>query len=128
MGYFYVSLSDTATKLEVHYRKKNGGSVDSVYSSFRLNPFIGPGPANAPASNASNYIERNRNGFPVKTNTDPNVHYLQTAPGTFVNLNIPALATLSNRVVHRAEIIVEQIPTVNPLDETFSALIFFILI
>lgn len=120
-GLLYVSLSDTATKLEVHYRKKNGGPVDSVYSSLRLNPVLGPTPANAPASNTSNYIERNRNGFPVKTNTDPNVHYLQTAPGTYVNLNIPALATLSNRLVHRAEIIVEQIPTIDPLDEKLSA-------
>ncbi|MBL7703529.1 MAG: DUF4270 family protein [Ferruginibacter sp.] len=119
-GLLYVSLSDTATKLEVHYRRKNGGPVDSVYNSLRFNPVITDDVTKIPASNATNYIERNRNGFPVKTNTDPNVHYLQTAPGTFINLNIPGLATLSNRVIHRAEIIVEQIPTVDPLDEIFS--------
>jgi hypothetical protein len=120
-GLLYVNLADTATKLEVHYRKKNGGPVDSVYTSLRLNPVLGPFPANAPGSNTSNYIERNRAGYPVKTNTDPNVLYLQTAPGTYVNLNIPGLATLSNRLIHRAEIIVEQIPTIDPLDEIFSA-------
>lgn len=119
-GLLYVRLADTATKLEVHYRKKNGGSVDSVYSSLRFNPVLGPLPTNAPASNVSNYIERNRTGYPVKNNTDPNVHYLQTSPGTYITLNIPALATLSNRVIHRAEIIVEQIPSINPLDEILS--------
>jgi len=122
-GLLYASLADTATKLEVHYKRKNGGQIDSVYTSFRLNPNAGVTAANAPVSNTSNYILRERAGFPVKTNTDPNVHYLQTAPGTFVNLNIPALATLSNRIIHRAEIIVEQVPSVpaNPLDETYSA-------
>ena len=121
-GLLYATLSDTATKLEVHYRKKNGGKVDSVYSSLRLNPVPTDNPARIPISNTSNYIERGRDGFPVKTNTDPNVHYLQTAPGTFVNLNIPGLAGLSNRIIHRAEIIVEQVPLPNdPLAETFSA-------
>lgn len=120
-GLLYASLSDTATRIEIHYRKKNGGTVDSVRSSFRLNPNFGVNAPNAPVSNTSNYILRDRAGFPVKTNTDPNVHYLQTAPGTYVNLNIPALATLSNRIIHRAEIIVEQVPTDPILDEKFSA-------
>ncbi len=120
-GLLYASLSDTATKLEVHYKRKNGGKIDSIYSSLRLNPNFGVTPANAPVSNTSNYILRNRAGFPVSTNPDPNVHYLQTAPGTFVNLNIPGLANLSNRIIHRAEIIIEQIPSIDPLDEKLSA-------
>lgn len=120
-GLLYASLSDTSTKIEINYRKKNGGAVDTVRSSFRLNPNFGVTAANAPVSNTSNYFLRDRTGFPVKTNTDPNVHYLQTAPGTYVNLNIPALPTLSNRIIHRAEIIVEQVPTDPILDEVFSA-------
>lgn len=122
-GLMYVSLSDTATKLEVHYRKRNGGKIDSVYSALRLNPSRAVTVANAPVSSTSNYIERNRAGYPVASNTDPNVHYLQTAPGSYINLNIPGLATLSNRIIHRAEIIVEQVPSVpaDPLDEKFSA-------
>ena len=121
-GLLYASLSDTATKLEVHYKRKNGngGKIDSVYSSFRLNPVYGTSPANAPVSATSNYILRTRAGFPV-SNPVSTEHYLQTAPGTFVNLSIPGLAGLSNRVVHRAEIIIEQIPTDPILDEKFSA-------
>ena len=122
-GLLYARLSDTATKLEVHYKRKNGGKIDSVYSSLRFNPNYGVTPANAPVSNSSNYILRSRAGFPI-SNPATTEHYLQTAPGTYVNLNIPALATLSNRIIHRAEIIIEQIPT-DPgpmgLDEKFSA-------
>ena len=119
-GLLYASLSDTATKIEVHYRKKNGGKVDSVYSSLRLNPSRENRIANKPVSNTSNYISRGWNGFPVR-NPAASEHYIQTAPGTFVNLKIPGLATLSNRIIHRAEIIVEQIPTDPVLDEKFSA-------
>lgn len=120
-GLLYTSLSDKDTKLEIHYKKKNGGKVDSVYSAFRLNPSRAFNIANAPVSNTSNYILRNRAGFPVSSNANTDVHYIQTSPGTFVNLNIPGLATLSNRIIHRAEIIVEQVPPVGTLDETFSA-------
>ena len=77
--------------------------------------------ANKPVSNAANNIIRNRSGFPV-SNPAAGEHYLQTAPGTYVNLDIPGLASLSNRIIHRAEIIIEQIPTNNPsLDESLSA-------
>ncbi|MEP7236398.1 MAG: DUF4270 family protein [Ferruginibacter sp.] len=121
-GLIYVSLSDTATKIEVHYRTKSvggGGKIDSAYSSLRLNPNFDPSVANAPVSNTSDYILRSRAGYPV-SNPAATEHYLQTAPGSFVNLKIPGLAGLSNRIIHRAEIIVEQIPTDPTLDEVFS--------
>lgn len=116
-GLMYVNIADTASKLEVHYRRKNNGKIDSVYSSLRLN-------SNSfgtyPPSNAVNNIIRNRGGYPVSAPLSGE-HYLQTAPGTYVNLNIPGLSTLSNRIIHRAEIIVEQIPTDMVLDEKLSA-------
>jgi len=119
-GLLYASLSDTATKLEVHYKRRNGGKIDSVYTSLRLNPNFSLSAANAPVSNSSNYILRNRSGFPI-SNPASTEHYLQTSPGSYVNLSIPGLATLSNRIIHRAEIIVEQIPTDPIMDEKFSA-------
>ena len=119
-GLIYASLADTATKLEIHYKRKNNGKVDSVYSSFRLNPNFSPSAANAPTSNTSNYIKRDRVGFPV-SNPAAGENFLQAGPGTFVNLSIPGLAGLSNRIIHRAEIIIEQIPTDPVLDEKLSA-------
>jgi hypothetical protein len=46
---------------------------------------------------------------------EPDALYLQTSPGTFALLNIPALSSLNNRIIHRAEITIEQIPSSNPV-------------
>ncbi len=119
-GLMYINIADTATKLEVHYRRRNNGKVDSVYSSLRLNPTFSGLAANRPVSATSNYILRNRTGYPI-SNPASTEHYLQTAPGTFINLNIPGLAGLSNRIIHRAEIIIEQIPTDPVLDVLLAA-------
>lgn len=120
-GLIYIGLADTATKIEMHFKRKNGGKIDSVYSSLRLNPSIDPNQFNAPVSNTSNYIKRNRGGFPVSNQpAGTTEHYIQTAPGTYVNLKIPGLAGLSNRIIHRAEIIIEQIPSDPVLDEKLS--------
>ncbi len=115
-GLIYTSLSDTATKLEIHYKRKNFGKVDSIYSSFRLNPSFSPLVANAPVSNTSNYIKRDRTGYPINNPTAA-VHYLQTSPGTFVNVNIPGLPGFPNGIIHRAEIILEQLTPLDPLDD-----------
>lgn len=115
-GLMYVNLADTATKLEIHYRRKNNGKLDTVYTSLRFNSnLIGT----YPPSNSVCNIVRNRSGYPVMTPL-AGEHYLQTAPGTYVNLSIPGLPGLSNRIVHRAELIVEQIPTDPMLDEKLS--------
>lgn len=121
-GLMYCNLADTNTKIEVHYRKKNGGAIDTAYSSLKLNnSLLGTTINNnfiAPSSTVNNII-RNRAGFPV-SNPAPGELYLQTTPGTYVNLNIPALATMPNRIIHRAEVIVQQIPN-SPLDNIFTA-------
>lgn len=119
-GLMYVNLSDTATKLEVHYRKKNNGVTDSVYTSIRVKPSLANQATEVPRSNTVNNIIRNRTGYPV-SNPNSDEHYLQASPGSYVNLDIPGLATLSNRIIHRAEIIVEQIPTDPIYDEIFSS-------
>ncbi len=121
-GLMYINLADTATKLEIHYKRKKQGAtvIDSVYSAFRLNATSAASAANAPISNAANHIVRNRAGSPMLTPA-PGEHYLQTSPGSFVNLDIPGLSTLSNRIIHRAEIIVEQIPTDPIYDTIFYA-------
>lgn len=107
----YTTLADAGTRLEVHYRRKNQGRLDTTYSIFRLatNTQI-------PFSSTANNIVRNRGGFPVVTSNPGNEIYLQAGAGTFANLDIPALTSLSNRVVHRAEIIIEQVQPSTPFD------------
>ena len=117
-GLAYVNLADTSTKIEVHFRRKNKGVIDTVYSSLILNNSFSGSSTSAP-SNTTNNIIRNRIGARVSS-PNPDELFLQTSPGTYVNLNIPGLSTLSNRIVHRAEIIVEQIPTDPVLDAKLS--------
>jgi hypothetical protein len=112
----YTSLSDADTKLEVHFRRKNLGRVDTLVNTLVLNSNFFGSPSNRSSSTA-NYITRNRLALP---SGDQEV-YLQTSPGTFANLNIPALSTLSNRIVHRAELIVDEIPDNSGFADKFRA-------
>ncbi len=104
----YTNLSDSTSKLEVHFRRKNGGAVDTVYSAFRVNTSSNPS-AISPSATANNII-RNRAGYPAATPAASEI-YLQTSPGTYANLTFSGLDTISNRIIHRAEVIVEEIPS-----------------
>lgn len=116
-GLMYCSLTDTTTKLEVHFRRKNGGVIDTTYTSLKLsNNFLS---ITIPPSATCNNIIRNRTGFPVSSPTSNEV-YLQTSPGSYVNIDIPGLPGLDNRIVHRAELIMEQVPPVAQTDKDFS--------
>lgn len=115
----YISLADAATRLEVHFRKKTAGTgkLDSVYNS--LFGSAGNGLNIAPSGTANNII-RNRAGTPSHNNVSPTEHYLQTSPGTFVNLSIPGLTGMTNRIIHRAQITIEQIPDNAVYDGIFT--------
>ena len=63
-------------------------------------------------SASANYVKRDYSGTPVEASAggalpDPFI-YIQNTPGTFATIKIPGLRTISNRVIHRAELIVEQ--------------------
>lgn len=120
-GLLYVNLADTATKLEIHFRRKKSGTgaLDTTYSAFKVNSSYVDPATNAPSS-TGNYVNRDRGGSPSEI-PNANVHYLQTAPGTFVNLNVPGLASFPNSIIHRAEIIVEQVPEDPIQDSNYSA-------
>ena len=110
-GLFYISLTDAKTRLEVHYRRKNIAAIDTAFSSWSV---IAASTSVVKKSATANYINRNREGSQYASHA-PDALFVQTAPGTFATLKIPALDTLSNRIIHRAELIVEQIPAMNPL-------------
>lgn len=118
-GLMYTNLADTSTKLEIHFRRKNKGVIDTVYNSFKINKTF-TGSSTSVPSNTANNIIRNRAGARILSPNSDEL-YLQASPGSYINLNIPGLSTLSNRIIHRAEIIVEQIPTDPILDFKLSA-------
>ena len=103
----YSNLANASTKMEIHFRKRNNGRVDTMYTTLTLNsdPFGSP---TLLSSATANYIQRSRPALP---NGRQEV-YLQTNPGTYASLSIPGLSSLSNRIIHRAELIVQQIPEI----------------
>jgi hypothetical protein len=101
------SLADTNTKLAIYYRTERANNrKDTSVSYFRFIPGL---------AGSANYVSRNRSGAEITTylnngatTPDPMV-YLQNFPGTYARVRVPGLANVSNRLVHRAELIVEQV-------------------
>ena len=116
----YINLLDPKTRLEVHFKKKtkDTGKLDTVYNSFTISTVDG---ASMLPSATANYIKRDYTGSEL-ANPDPAAIYLQTGPGTFANLRFPGLNTFkdTNRIIHRAQISIEQIPEDLVLDSIFS--------
>ena len=113
----YVNLADTNTKLEVHYRIKRPGHIDTTYTSFKLGTNdLG---TSVRRSSTASHVDRDRSGTPSMI-TDTGSIYLQTQPGTYASLRIPELTGYSNRIIHRAEIIIEQIPDNPVYDSLFT--------
>lgn len=118
---YYVNIADAKSRLEFHYRKTKAGVRDTVVQSFQMyTTQVG----NTAASSSMNYIKRDYTtaspSLPA-ANTATNNVFIQTAPGTFANLSIPGLTGYTNRIVHRAYLIVEQTPE-NPItDKIYKA-------
>jgi hypothetical protein len=103
----YTNLTEATTRLEIHYQRRNNGKLDTVFTSL---PFNRVATNTSSRSAYANNISRTWTGAEIGSSPAPDAIYLQTAPGTFATLKIPALATLSNRIIHRAELIMEQVP------------------
>lgn len=118
------NLTGANTKLGIYYKydKKTptNPDKDTAVAYFNFKPYDTYG-SNASAS--ANYIIRDYSGTPIQaaqggTAPDPEV-FIQNAPGSFARIKIPGLSGLSNRVVHRAELIMEQVYDIS--DSTFPS-------
>lgn len=114
----YISLTDATSRLEVHFIKKDKstGKIDTVFKSLVLKT---QDLAVAAPSTTANYIKRDYTGTNVLSGSTTE-HYLQTSPGTYLSLKIPGLDTFSNRIIHRASIIIEQTPDPTSSDSILS--------
>lgn len=111
------NLNGANTKLAIYYKDDNGGKpVDKWDTTFSYFTF-------GIRSASANLITRDHTGTPLaasvngSSGTPDDLIYIQATPGSFATIKIPALANLSNRVVHRAELIMEQVH--HPSDTTF---------
>ncbi|MEY4052595.1 MAG: hypothetical protein RIR64_1580 [Bacteroidota bacterium] len=106
-----INLLDTNTKLALYYNT-NSTALSEVYKrdtavvNFKFSIY----------NNADvNFIKRNRTGAEIAKHLDKvsndSLVYVQTSPGTMVKVKIPGLKNFSNKIIHRAELIAEQVPT-----------------
>ncbi len=95
--------SEPNTKLAIYYHFDKNGKSDTTVSYFEFNTI----------SAHHNYINRNLAGSPIlaaQGGTNPDDYaYLLNVPGSFATVKIPGLRNLDNRIIHRAELIMEEV-------------------
>lgn len=115
----YFDLTNEKTKVTFYCRTKQNGSTVRTAPSFRY--FNNNGTRNSSIGAQANLVKRTpANGYLASvSNSNPNDAelYIQSTPGSYTTLKIPGIDTLTNRVIHRAEIIAERL---NPISETFG--------
>ncbi|MGN6418527.1 MAG: DUF4270 family protein [Pseudobacter sp.] len=113
-GLAYFNLMGANSRLTVYCRVTVNGKVDTIspyFTPYRLQT------ANlvkrTPGNNFQNYLN---NGNP-----DDDKVFIQSAPGSYATVKIKGLDTFKtvNRVIHRAELIMERVQ--NPSDDTYAA-------
>lgn len=113
----YYNLVDTNSKLALYFRYSKDAVVDSpVVQNFRFTS----------TTASANNIIRNHSGSEIESNTShpepgDNFIYIQTTPGTYAELKIPGLNLLSNRIIHRAELVMDQAYSASTNDEYLTA-------
>jgi hypothetical protein len=113
-AFSYFHLSDVNnTKLTVYFRygKHDTASFDYLHSVNGQSNFVDRQPS-------GNYLAYLNNGAGDKV-------YLQSTPGSFVTIKIPALDTFANKVIHRAEIVATKVPSL--ADDIYSVPVQFML-
>lgn len=103
-----INLADTNSKFALYYTSSSAGATkrDTSVSYFTFN---------TASCGEANRVIRDRSGSQmaqhITTTSKPDsLVYVQTSPGTYVRIRIPGLQSLSNRIIHRAELIAEQVP------------------
>ena len=114
-GLLYSNVTDGKTRLEVHFRRRNFNRIDTTYSAFYFSNGV-----NSTASAHAIHLERDRSAAEMTLAPEPDALYLQVTPGTYSLLNVPVLGLLGNRIVHRAELTIEQVPSSNAIDQVMA--------
>ena len=101
-GFAYFNLTDNArSRITFYCRIERDGVKDTIAPVFTYTAgaeanIIRRAPANAYLANVTNTTENDEK------------LYIQSTPGSYATIKIPGLSGLSNRVIHRAELIAER--------------------
>lgn len=99
-----MNLTDTTTRLSLYYHKLGGG--DTLVKRFL---------PRALTSASSNTILRDYTGTEIpsyinRPDSNQDLIFMQTSPGTRAFINISNVKGMPNVIVHRAEILMNQVP------------------
>jgi len=101
MAFGVNSTSDT--KLAIYYHYDKNGVSDTTVDYFTFNA----------TSAHHNFINRNLTGTPIlaaQGGTTPDDYiYLLNVPGSYATVKVPGLRTLDKTVIHRAELVMEEV-------------------
>ncbi|MCX8481573.1 MAG: DUF4270 family protein, partial [Sediminibacterium sp.] len=102
-----LSLNSTNSKLALYYNSSTTGATKRDTSvanfTFVFNRTIG----------AANFVKNDRNGSEILQHLNkPNdsLVYVQTSPGTKVNIQIKGIKNFPNKIIHRAELLAFAAP------------------
>ncbi len=116
LSYFNVDDNNN-TRLIFYYRATRNGKPDTLATSFDFQGGNANHIIRNPAGSA--YAANLGNGNP-----DDELLYLQTSPGSYAQLTIPGLKSLSNRIIHLAQLNVEKVPSAGEQLFTPPAILF----
>ncbi len=106
-----INLLDTNTKLGLYYRTNSTsfvGTRDTIVDYFNFSLY---------SNGYANFVKRNRAGSEIAKHlgvAKDSLVYVQTSPGTVVKIKVPGLKAFANKIIHRAELVAEQVPAETP--------------
>lgn len=124
----YFSIADVSkTRLSVYYRIKTNGTTDTAFTDFTYRATQSTRNPMFVANRSANFIKRDVIGTNYSNNVTGSLQeklYIQSGPGSFATIHVPGLKTLANSLIHKAELIIEKLPSVE--DNVFAPPILFL--
>jgi hypothetical protein len=121
-GLAYFNLADARTKLQVYYRTKRNSGLDTAVAEYLHSGIKSINGLSTTVSGRASTIRRQpQHGWATYlANGNPNDDrlYIQSSPGSYALLKIPGLDTMTNKVVHLAQLIVPRVAGAG--DNTFG--------
>ncbi len=114
-----VNLLDTNTKLALYYRFTLNGKLDTTVKYFKANQYTSANcntiTRNTSGAQIANYIPKNSNPYDT-------LLFMAAGPGAYARIQIPNLNLLPNMIIHRAELLMDQVPdATNPSEHFLTA-------
>ena len=105
----YFDLTAASTRIYVYYRATVNAITDTLVTEFSL-------ASNRSSARAATIVRRSITGSNYANNLgNPEKAqdrlYIQSAPGSYASIYVPGLKSLSNRLIHKAELIAPALPS-----------------